>query len=212
MSSHLVNKDLTKIKNWGQTFDLWKGSNPNYKTRKPNEEEYKILKMAVIFQMTYVGAPYVYYGDEAGMWGANDPCPRKPMVWDNLEYEDEVSLPNQSAKENSDKVFFKKDMFEHYKKMISIRNSYSALQLGDYKTLLVDDENEIYAFERTLDKQSIIIVLNNGKSSKSVTLKTEHNEYFKDLLNDDMVKVKDGNITFDVDGKWGRVLLKDYYK
>ncbi len=38
----------------------------------------------VIFQMTYLGAPVIYYGDEAGMWGANDPDSRKPMVWDDL--------------------------------------------------------------------------------------------------------------------------------
>ena len=212
MASHLVNKDLAMIRNWGETFEIWKGSNPNYITRKPSEEEYRILKLAVIFQMTYVGAPYIYYGDEAGMWGANDPCGRKPMVWDDLNCDDEISLPNQEKKENSDKVFFNKDMFEHYKKLISIRNSNSALQLGDYKTLLIDDENEIYIFERAFDDQSIIVALNNGKSSRSVTLQTEHNEFYKDLLNEDMIKVEKGKITFDVEGKWGRVLLKDYYR
>ncbi len=108
MASHLVNKDLAKVRNWGETFEIWKGKNPDYNTRKPSEEEYKILKMAVIFQMTYVGAPYIYYGDEAGMWGANDPCCRKPMVWDDLVYNDEIYLPNQQRKENPDKVSFKK--------------------------------------------------------------------------------------------------------
>ena len=43
-----------------------------------------------LFQFTYVGAPMVYYGDEVGMWGANDPDCRKPMVWDDLAYNDEV--------------------------------------------------------------------------------------------------------------------------
>ena len=41
-----------------------------------------------------------------------------------------------------------KELFEHYKKMISIRNSHPALQLGDYKTLLVDDKNEILRIEK----------------------------------------------------------------
>ena len=212
MASHLVNKDLAKVRNWGETFEIWKGKNPDYNTRKPSEEEYKILKMAVIFQMTYVGAPYIYYGDEAGMWGANDPCCRKPMVWDDLVYNDEIYLPNQQRKENPDKVSFKKDLFEHYGKMISIRNSYPALQVGDFKTLLVDDKNKIYAFERTLDEQSIIVVLNNGKSSKSITLQADHNEFYKDLLNEDVIKVESGKITLNVEGKWGKILLKDYYR
>ena len=34
--------------------------------------------------MTYRGAPMIYYGDEVGMWGADDPHDRKPMIWDNL--------------------------------------------------------------------------------------------------------------------------------
>jgi glycosidase len=162
--------------------------------------------------MTYVGAPYIYYGDEAGMWGANDPCCRKPMVWDDISYDDEICLPNQEKKENPDRVYFNKDIFEHYKKLIGIRNSYTALQLGDFKTLLTDDKNEIFAFERTFDKQTILIVLNNGNSSRTVELKTDHNEYFKDLLNGDIVEVKDGKINFTVNEKWGRILLKDYYK
>jgi cyclomaltodextrinase len=212
MASHLVNRDLAKIKNWGETFDLWKGSNPAYKTSKPSEEEYRILMLTIIFQMTYVGAPYVYYGDEVGMWGGNDPCCRKPMVWSDLKYENEVCLPDQSKKKNSDKVEFNKELFEHYKKMISIRNKYPALQLGDFKALLIDDENEIYAFERSLDKQSIMIVLNNSSHAKSVSLSTEHNEYYKDLLNNEIVTVEKGKINFNLEGKWGRILLKDYYK
>jgi len=131
---------------------------------------------------------------------------------DILDYDNEVCSANQDKKESPDQVFFNKDMFEHYKKMISIRNLYPALQIGDYKTLLVDDENEIYAFERTLDKQNIIVVLNNGKSSRSITLQTEHNEFYKDLLNGDIVKVENGKITFNFEGECGRILLKDYYR
>jgi glycosidase len=212
MASHIVNRDLAKIKNWGETFEKWKGRNPAYNTRKPFEEEYRILMLTLIFQMTYVGAPYIYYGDETGMWGANDPCCRKPMVWSDLKYDNEVCLPDQSKKEAADKVEFNKDTFTHYKKMISIRNKYPALQLGDFKTLLIDEKNEIYAFERTLDNQSIIIVLNNSLVNKSITLSTQHNEYYKDLLNEEMIIVEDGKINFNLEGKWGRVLLKEYYK
>jgi glycosidase len=190
---------------------LWKGSNPEYNTRKPTEGEYNILKMVLIFQMTYVGAPYIYYGDEAGMWGANDPCPRKPRVWDDIVYEDEVTLPDQSVKE-ADEVSFKKDMYEHYKKLISIRNTNPVLQTGDFKTLLADDDRELFVFERSHGDKSIIVVLNNKTTAQKVELETSHNEYYKDLLNGDMLKVEDGKINFNVDGKWGRILLKDYYK
>jgi glycosidase len=37
-----------------------------------------------LFKFTYIGAPYIYYGEEVGMWGANDPDCRKPMIWDDM--------------------------------------------------------------------------------------------------------------------------------
>ena len=82
--------------------------------------------------MTYVGAPMVYYGDEACMWGGTDPCCRKPMVWEDLTYSDEVYLPDGSKKEVPDKVEFNKDLFNHYKKLIKIRNDNIAHSTGRF--------------------------------------------------------------------------------
>jgi len=212
ITSHIINKDMAKIRNWGETFEMWKGSNPDYNTSKPGYDEYRILKLIIIFQMTYIGAPYIYYGDEAGMWGANDPCCRKPMVWDDFKYRDEIFLPDQNLREKPGTVSFNTELFEHYKRMISIRNSYPALQLGDFRTLLTDDGNEIYAFERKSDLQSIMIILNNSDSLRTITLETDHNEYYTDLLNGDMIVAENGEISFKIDKKWGRILLKDYYK
>ncbi|HEX8280544.1 MAG TPA: glycoside hydrolase family 13 protein, partial [Chthoniobacterales bacterium] len=45
----------------------------NYQIRRPNERERSIQRMIALFQMTYPGAPMIYYGTEAGMWGAHDP-------------------------------------------------------------------------------------------------------------------------------------------
>ncbi|RMF06190.1 MAG: glycoside hydrolase family 13 protein, partial [Candidatus Neomarinimicrobiota bacterium] len=55
--------------------------NREFDIRKPNAGERRVQKLIVAFQFTYPGAPYIYYGDEAGMWGADDPDCRKPMVW-----------------------------------------------------------------------------------------------------------------------------------
>ena len=38
------------------------------------------LKLCTLLLMTFPGAPSVYYGDEVGMWGGNDPSTRKPML------------------------------------------------------------------------------------------------------------------------------------
>ncbi len=212
LASHIVNRDLAKIRNWSETFDLWKGSNPNYDTRKPNDEEVQIIKLLAIFQMTYLGAPYIYYGDEAGMWGGNDPDCRKPMVWDDLIYEDEITLPDQTKKPQPDKVEFNHDLFNHFKKLIHIRNKYEALQLGDFQTLLTDDKNEVYIFLRSYGRKKIIVALNNGIRPANVKLKVEHKEYYSDLLNKQNFEVMSEKIAFEIPAKWGRILLEDYYK
>jgi hypothetical protein len=60
-------------------------NNPEYNNDKPDTAAYQRARLAALLQMTYVGAPLVYYGDEAGMWGADDPSNRKPMLWEDLE-------------------------------------------------------------------------------------------------------------------------------
>jgi cyclomaltodextrinase / maltogenic alpha-amylase / neopullulanase len=212
IASHIVNKDLGDYRNWGEYFGLSKGDNPKYDTRKPTPEEYDTEKLFVIFQMTYVGAPMVYYGDEAGMWGANDPDCRKPMVWNDLEYDDEKFLPDQSLRNTPDKVEFNKDLYEHYKKLIAIRNENKALRTGSYKTLLADNDKEIFIFERDLDEDKIIVVINNSSSPREVELNVEHKEYFSDLLNNEIINTGNGKLKIITAGKWGRILKKDYYK
>ena len=64
-----------------------RGTTRSTKCESPTTEERRIQRMVVLLQMTYVGAPMVYYGDEAGMWGGDDPCDRWPMLWDDLQYD-----------------------------------------------------------------------------------------------------------------------------
>lgn len=213
MASHLVNRDKYKIRNWGETFEKWKGSNPDYDTRKPDQQEIERLKLMLVFQMTYVGAPYIYYGDEAGMWGANDPCARKPMVWDDLVYQNERYLPDQSLKPVENEVVFDRELFNYYKKLIDIRNTYTALQLGNFKTLLTDDTKDIYAFSRDHSGEELIIILNKSDKDHTITLETGHSEFYRDLLaGNKMVLIEIGKLTLKIEQNSGKILLKDHYR
>jgi glycosidase len=193
------------------------GSNPNYNTRKPTGEEFNLMKLMIFFQMTYIGAPYIYYGDEAGMWGANDPDCRKPMLWSDIDYQSEIYLPDHSKKEFSDSVNFDKELFEFYKQMIQIRNDYEELQLGNFKELLIDDDAEVYIFSRQLEHKGtikeIIVAINKGEQLQPVTLATDHKEYYTDLLDTKIkVDVNNGCILLELQPKTGRLFLRDYYK
>jgi glycosidase len=211
--SHIVNKDKYKIRNWSKTFDKWKGSNPDYNTGKPGKEEIDKFKLMLIFQMTYIGAPYIYYGDEVGMWGANDPCCRKPMLWDEYNYDDEKVNPDQSIKNKTDKNFVNKELFDFYKKLIKIRNDNKVLQLGKFRTLKTDDNNEVLIYTRELDDKQIIVLINKSKNPVEINLSTDHKEYYSDIFNgNEFISVNDGKINCSVPPIGGRILLKDYYK
>jgi cyclomaltodextrinase / maltogenic alpha-amylase / neopullulanase len=98
IGSHIVNRAGANMREW-EAYCRWSSAekNPAYNTRKPTVEDRRLHKLAVLFQMTYLGAPMVYYGEEAGMWGANDPCCRKPMVWPDVSFAPEASLPDGKA-------------------------------------------------------------------------------------------------------------------
>src|SRR5690606_36161528 len=110
MASHVVNGEKKQYRNWGEYFGWSQSKNPGYLTRKPNEKEIKIQRQIIAFMICYVGAPMFYYGTEAGMWGANDPDCRKPMVWPEMKFSPECVNPDQRKKGVCDPVFYDQNM------------------------------------------------------------------------------------------------------
>ena len=170
IGSHIVNRDKEHANNWEAYFNFSKVENGQYDPRKPTAEELESQKLFAVLQMTYVGAPMIYYGDEVGMWGANDPDSRKPMVWDDLVYEDEVTLPDGSKKDQPDKVEVNRDLLEHYRKLIALRRDLPSLRRGSFETILIDDERQLYGFRRKLNDEEVIVVLNNSNQKQEAAL------------------------------------------
>ncbi|HPY74952.1 MAG TPA: glycoside hydrolase family 13 protein [Planctomycetota bacterium] len=181
IASQIVNRNYSTDHTWKAYFFTSKANNPLYNIQKPNKEHRQIQKLIATFQHTYIGAPMIYYGDEVGMWGANDPCCRKPMIWDDIQHEPEKTLPNGQPKQ-PDTVEQDKDLKTYYKKLIHIRNNNLPLQIGDIQTISTD--NNIYAFTRTYNQQTITIILNNNNSIQSYTLPETNTQKYIDLLTD----------------------------
>jgi glycosidase len=129
------------------------------------------------------------------------------MVWSDLKYDDEIYLPNQSKQTNPDKVEPNRNLLEHYKKLIRIRNENPALQVGDFETVLVDDKKELYAFARTYKGEKIIVLINNSNKAQSAEIKISPNSKWIDLLNENAehqsVKSK---LKIKIPGKWASIL------
>jgi glycosidase len=150
--------------------------NREFDIRKPNADERRVQKVILAFQFTYPGAPYIYYGDEAGMWGADDPDCRKPMVWPEFVYDDEVAhpcdrLPDCDYSRPRDRVAFDRELFDYYRSLIQLRRDHPALRRGTYRTVLTDDANRLFAFERTYQDERIRAVFNG--SWKAATIPPE---------------------------------------
>lgn len=207
-TSYLHNPDVARFRTWGEYFNKTHATNPDYNSGKPTEEEYRQQKLMALFQFTYLGAPMVYYGDEIGMWGANDPDCRKPMVWEDLKYDDEVYNWDGNKSVVAGKVFVNEAMLEFYKYLGGIRNKYPALQKGDFRTLFIDDSAGIYIFERNLDDEKIIVALNNSNYETSVLFKPEEGVYKELLFGRDDYTISRKGISLKMPPKGGRILVK----
>ncbi len=184
ISSHDSPRASTSLYNNGKyKYKEKPYDNPDYKIDKPDEHTRTIMEMLLIHQFTYVGAPHIWYGDEVGMWGADDPDTRKPMVWDDIEYESEIRHPfNQTRK--SDKVQQDKGLHNFFKTLIKIRKENPALSHGNIDFILIDDQNNTLAYSRTFKDQEIIVLFNKSKEEKTIHLKSKYNGTYKNLLNE----------------------------
>ncbi|MDE2451485.1 MAG: glycoside hydrolase family 13 protein [Gammaproteobacteria bacterium] len=147
--------------------------------------------LGLIFQFTYIGTPTIYYGDEYGEQGGNDPDNRRTFDW------------TQATTANTGVALTQK--------LISIRNTYPQLRTGSIKTLLVDTTNHIYAFGRWDANHRIAVVLNNTSNTETVTipawqLSMVNGSFVTDLLTNTSYQVVSGNLTVSVQGHYGAIL------
>jgi cyclomaltodextrinase len=108
------------------------------------------VMLATLFQMTYVGAPMVYYGDEIGMEGGKDPDCRRTMVWEKKKQD--------------------RRLHGYFKQVIGMRNEHPVLRRGSFSTLLADDAKNVFAFRRTLENTIAVVVLNSGATLRTTRI------------------------------------------
>jgi len=209
IGSYIVNRDLGNFRDWGKWFQMSQPvNNPAFQVRKPNAYELQLQKLFVVLQMTYVGAPMVYYGDEVGMWGANDPDDRKPMIWPDIVYEKERALPNQSLRPEAeaDQVAQNAELHAFYKKLIAIRLSHPALRTGSYQTLLADNSADVFAYERREGADTVWVVLNNSDTARTVRLPDRGYGRFIALMDGTSYAAENNMLQLTVPAKHGSVL------
>jgi alpha-glucosidase len=105
-----------------------------------------VMRLAVMMQMTWLGAPTIYYGDEVGLCGFTDPDNRRSYPW---------------GKEDI-------DLFNFHKHMIEIRKYHKVLQTGSIRYM--EGDFNYLAYARFNQEEVFIIAVNNNKYSYEVNM------------------------------------------
>lgn len=107
----------------------------------------RLLRLATLFQMTYPGAPCIFYGDEIGLSGGKDPLCRQSFPWEENPWEE---------------TRWDHSLLNFFKRMIQLRKAHPALRSGEFKTLYA--QGEVLVYLRQTNGERFIIVINRSQS------------------------------------------------
>jgi glycosidase len=185
---------------------------PQYRIDRPDERTHRIQRMILVQQFTYIGAPHIWYGDEVGMWGGDDPDPRKPMVWGDLEYEDEATHPLGGSRRR-DRVEPDTALLGIYRDLISLRKGHLRLFVdGALNWLVADDARGLLAYERILGDERAVVAFNTSDQPETIALETEEGTYrpvFPGGTAEAGVSVTDGALESELSPKQATVWIRE---
>lgn len=105
-----------------------------------------IFRQAVVFQMTWPGAPTIYYGDEAGLCGWTDPDNRRTYPWGRED----------------------KELIQFHKDIIKIHKSYEALIRGS--VMFLHGAHKIISYGRFTDTEQLVVIMNTNYEDVDIKL------------------------------------------
>ncbi|MCZ2101186.1 MAG: hypothetical protein LC107_06585 [Chitinophagales bacterium] len=132
----------------------------NYRTDIPGTFTYHRVKLFLLHQFTFIGAPHIWNGDEMGMLGADDPDNRKPLPWPDIAFDLETQSDFSSYK-YAYQPFFDKEMFDYYKSLIHLRKSDMVFVYGSVEMLDVSVNHTVLAYSRKTAESQVWIIINN---------------------------------------------------
>lgn len=148
---------------WSKTHKLgYKLPDSEYEKAK------KKLYLASVLQFTLPGIPSIFYGDEAGLQGFDDPINRRPYPWGSED----------------------KEILMHYKKLGRIRRENRAVFSGGFN---MRDENGLVAYERAGGDDEILIAVNAGADDKTLIINKEYTSLYNNKEYKDVVDVPGGS-------------------
>ena len=170
IGSHDRMRVVTKL---GGAPDSYTMSDEDKKNFRLSQDNFNLAKgrmwIAALLQMTMPGVPCIYYGDEAGMQGYEDPYNRGTFPWDNVD----------------------SDMFTMYQNAIRLRKTLDVFTDGDFKPLSFG--SEVFGFVRETESEKAVVLVNNSlQNTNMVWLDCEYK--MSELISGQVPEYKDGKI------------------
>lgn len=156
-ASHDTDRYVSMLYNPGREYDAGNRiqDGDDYKDTRPPAEIYQLSLLGVAIQATYEGAPMVYYGDEVGMWGADDPTNRKPFPWPDTP-------PNRNPDDRADM-----ELREQYARWLNLRHDDKIGPVLRYgRTRHHRSGNpDVFIFDRILNDLTVRVAVNKSDAS-----------------------------------------------
>ncbi len=161
VDSHDTDRIASQMHNPDRAYDQQnriQDNGPNYDNSKPTPADYARFRLVALLQMTYVGAPMIWYGDRSRHVG----CRRSDLP--------QADALGRLEVRKAAKPRHVQDELAAYRAMIALRNSLPALRSGTFRTLLTDDGHDVWAFERVLGKEHVLVALNASDAPQEVRI------------------------------------------
>ncbi|WP_070119829.1 alpha-glycosidase [Bacillus marinisedimentorum] len=139
-----------------------------------NKEKVKLL---YLFQLSFIGTPCIYYGDEIGMSGGQDPGCRKCMVWEEA---------NQDL-----------DMLDHVRKLLALRKNVPAFgNSGGLRFIQANDDSNTVVYEKAGGDSRLLFIINNSRQTREVSFHYDFKDKTAiDLWNGNQIYTQDDSFT-----------------
>lgn len=128
----------------------------------------------------------VYYGDEVGLEGEEDPDCRRCLPWDAAQHN--------------------RELFNLYRRLINLRHRHAALRRGTFEVILLNAPRRLYGYRRRWQGQSLLVVLNAGPEEQVLGLAVDGPAPYYDLLRERPVPVVDGRLSLRLEPFSGSIL------
>jgi glycosidase len=160
-----------------------------------------LFRLAALLQMTAIGIPTIYYGEEVARPGGDWPDNRSDMPWGDREILPGAGEPRDDG------------LRSDYKRLIAIRRAHPALWRGDHEGMATDGDLLVFARHDPSSDDVVVVAVNRGAEEAAARLAVPEawkGGVVRDVWKEEPVPLEDGEIAVEVPGRSARILVADH--